>query len=164
MFQRFDSQTDLHSGVFLALAMTVVIAVVLSLTKFGFKLRLVGQNERVARANRISPGNVQIGAMALSGALCGLAGGVDYLGLSGQVGDGFSQNWGFLAIPVALLGGLNPWGVLGASLYFGALMAGSEGLARFNTTGTTLVYVIQAVAVLGVVGLSQKRKEEVTVD
>jgi len=163
--QRFDPMTDLHSGVFIALIALVAVAIFLNLSKSGFKLKLVGENPRVARANQINPDRVQISAMAISGALCGLAGGVDYLGLTGQIGDGFSQNWGFLAIPVALLGGLNPWGVLCSALFFGALMAGGEGLARFNSTGTTLVYVIQAVAVLGFVGFTQfKRRKEVVID
>lgn len=148
-FPRFDPQTDLHAGLLLTLAVFLTVAIVLPKTKFGFLVKVVGQNPGLARTNRIDPGRIQMRAMACSGALCGLAGGIDYLGLIGQIGDGFSQNWGFLAIPVALLGGLNSWGVLGAALYFGALMAGGEGLSRFNATGTTLVYVIQAVAVLG---------------
>jgi simple sugar transport system permease protein len=95
---------------------------------------------------------VQIAAMMLSGGLCGLAGGVDYTGFIGQVGLGFSQNWGFLSIPVALLGGLHPLGVLVRCLFFGGLFAGSENLATFNTIGGTVVYVMQAVAVLAFVG------------
>jgi simple sugar transport system permease protein len=92
--------------------------------------------------------------MALSGGLCGLAGGVEYTGITGQLGTGFPQGWGFLAIPVALLGGLHPVGVLLSALYFGALFAGSENLGRFTSGGATLVYVVQAVAVLAFVGLS----------
>lgn len=95
--------------------------------------------------------------MAVSGALCGLAGGIDYSGVTGQIGAGFSQNWGFIGIPVALLGGLHPAGVLAAGLFFGALFAGSENLARFNTSGTTIVYVIQAVSVLGLLAVRKFR-------
>ncbi len=164
MFQRFDPQTDLHAGVFVAVAAVVLTALLLWATKAGYLLRLVGQNPRVARANRVDVGRAQIGAMLVSGGLCGLAGGVDYLGLIGQVGDGFSQNWGFLAIPVALLGGLDPLGVLASGLYFGALMAGGEGLARFNQLGPTLVYVIQAVAVLGLVALNARSRPKPVVD
>ncbi len=157
MLARFDHQTDFHAGVFVALGVALGTWVYLTFSRGGFLLKLVGENPLVARANRIPAARIQMTAMALSGALCGLGGGVDYLGITGQIGDGFSQNWGFLAIPVALLGGLNPFGVVGSSLYFGALMAGGEGLARFNTTGSTLVSVIQAVAVLGFVAFSQLR-------
>lgn len=92
----------------------------------------------------------------LSGALCGLAGAVEYTGITGTLGIGFPQGWGFLAIPVALLGGLHPFGVLCSGLYFGALFAGSENLARFSTGGTTLIYVIQAVAVFAVVAVNHR--------
>jgi simple sugar transport system permease protein len=92
--------------------------------------------------------------MALSGALCGMAGCVEYTGITGTLGAGFPQGWGFLGIPVALLGGLHPIGVLGSGLYFGALFAGSESLGRFTSGGSTVVYVIQAVAVLAFVAFT----------
>lgn len=154
MLLRFNRQTDLHSGVLLALAAAVAVYVFLYLTKAGFKIRLVGESARAARAARIEPGKVQLQAMILSGALCGLAGGVEYTGIAGQLGTGFSQQWGFLAIPVALLGGLHPIGAVLSSFYFGILLAGSENLARFSKTGSTIVYVIQAVAVFGFVGFA----------
>jgi simple sugar transport system permease protein len=91
--------------------------------------------------------------MLVSGALCGLAGGVEYTGTAGQLGAGFSQQWGFLGIPVALLGGLHPGLVMLSAGYFGALFAGSENLARFTPAGTTLIFVIQSAAVLGFVGV-----------
>ncbi len=153
MLRQFDPQTDLHLGVFIAFLLAAVVWFYLFRTKAGFKLRVTGQNPRAAQANRIPAERVQVGAMVLSGALCGLAGGIEYTGLVGQVGEGFSSNWGFLAIPVALLGGLNPLGVAAASLYFGFLLAGSENLERTSPIGSSVVLVIQAVAVLGFVGL-----------
>lgn len=152
MLPKFNPQTDLHYGVFVALLAVALVTLFLYWTKAGFELRVVGANPRVARANRIDPKRVQERAMLLSGALCGLAGGVEFAGTAGQLGQSFSQQWGFLAIPVALLGGLHPLLVALSALYFGALFAGSEQLARFTPAGATLIYVIQAVAVLGLVG------------
>lgn len=162
MLQRFDRQTDLHSGVFVALLAALALFVFLYWTRVGFRIRVVGTNPRAARAVRVDAGRSQLLAMAISGGLCGLAAGIEYTGLTGQLDTGFSQQWGFLAIPVALLGGLNPIGTIGSSLYFGALFAGSENLARFTKSGSTMVYVIQAVAVLGFVGLQawQQRRRE----
>jgi len=154
MLAKFDRQMDVHSGVLLALLVAVGVYVYLFLTKGGFQLRLVGENPKVARSYHINPDRTHLRAMLISGALCGLAGGVEYVGLSGQLGSGFSQQWGFLGIPVALLGGLHPLLVVLSATYFGALFAGSENLARFTTAGTTLIYVIQAAAVLGFVGLN----------
>jgi general nucleoside transport system permease protein len=159
MMLRFSSKTDLHSGVFLALIMAGFLFLFLFFTKPGFVLRLVGENPSVARANRIDAGLAQLGAMTLSGALCGLAAGVEYTGLAGQIGTGFSQNWGFMAIPVALLGALHPLGVILSAGYFGALFAGTENLARFTPAGSTIIFVIQAVAVLAFVGADRLLKK-----
>lgn len=157
MLLKFDRQLDLHFGIVIALIVVVLAALYLYGTRSGFRLRLVGASASVARANRIPSKRVAVGSMMLSGALCGLAGAVEYTGITGMLGIGFPQGWGFLAIPVALLGGLHPIGVLFSGLYFGALFAGSENLARFTASGTTLIYVIQAVAVLAVVSIAQKR-------
>ncbi|MGV3618198.1 MAG: ABC transporter permease [Fimbriimonas sp.] len=151
MLPRFDRQTDLHGGLFVALFAAAVVWVFLYQTKGGFEIRVVGDSPTAARANLIHANRVQIRAMLVSGALCGLAGGVEYVGVAGQLGSGFSQNWGFLGIPVALLGGLHPLLVPLSATYFGALFAGSENLARFTQAGTTLIYVIQAAAVLAFV-------------
>ncbi|MFZ4508970.1 MAG: ABC transporter permease [Fimbriimonas sp.] len=153
MLPRFDRQMDVHLGIVIALICAVGLAVFLFRTAAGFELRVVGDSPTAARANRIGSASIQIRAMLLSGAFCGLAGGVEYAGIAERLGSGFAQQWGFLGIPVALLGGLHPFGVILSATYFGALFAGSENLARFSTAGTTLIYVIQAAAVLGLVGM-----------
>lgn len=152
MLPRFDRQSDLHLGVILGVLVAVFVGVYLFRSVGGFRLRLVGSNPDAARAARIPPGPVQVRAMALSGGLCGLAGVVEYLGVGGQLGTGFALGWGFLAIPVALVGGLTPAGTLLASLFFGAVLAGSESLARFNASGSAIVLVIQAVSVVVLIG------------
>jgi len=153
MLPKPSPQMDLHLGVLIPIFCAALTFVYLYRTRAGFRLRLVGENPFMARANRIDAGKVQIQAMLISGALCGLAGGVEYVGISGQLGSDFSQQWGFLGIPVALLGGLHPLICIASSVVFGGLFAGSENLARFTTAGATLVYVIQAIAVLGYVGI-----------
>jgi simple sugar transport system permease protein len=153
-----DAQTDLHLGVLLVPIAALLVFFWFYRTRDGFKLRLVGENPHAARAQRISSPKHQLIAMFVSGGLCGLAGSVDYLGIIGNVGKGSAQNWGFLAIPVALIGGLHPAGVVASGLYFGALMSGCEGLARSNPAGNSVVYVVQAAAVLGYVAFDQIRR------
>lgn len=152
MLARFDPRLDLHAGVWVALAAAGLSWLLLFRTHAGFRIRAAGANPAAARAHRIDADRSRLLAMALSGGLCGLAGGVDYAGLTGYVGTGFDQGWGFLGIPVALLGGLHPAGIVASALGFGALIAGCENLARFSSAGTPIVYVVQGAAVLAVVG------------
>lgn len=148
-----DPQTDLHVGLLIAIGAAVLVWFLMYRTNFGFMLRFAGSNPGPARANRLPVTTVQVGAMVISGALCGLAGGVQYLGINGQIGMDFSQNWGFLAIPAALVGWLDPLWLMASSLVFGGLFAGSVNLSRFTTSGDTLIYFVQAVAVFVLVGM-----------
>ena len=152
MLPKLNRQLDLHVGILLAIVICVGVALWMKYTKAGFRLRLVGASPSAARANGVPAWKVQLSTLAMSGALCGLAGGVEYSGVTGLVGQGFSQQWGFLGIPVALIANLSPMGVVPSALFGGALFAGSENLARFTPAGSTLVFVIQAAVVLGTVG------------
>ena len=145
--------TRLHSGVLLAFLAVPVLSLLLFHTTFGFGLRVVGQNAEAARTARFPVDSLRVRAMAVSGGLCGLAGVVELLGTTGRLYANFSPGWGYTAIPVALLGGLHPVGTLFSALFFGALTAGSGNLARFSGVSAVLINVIQAAAVLAVVGI-----------
>lgn len=146
---------SLHSGVVVAVLAVPAVWILLYHTQFGLWLRTVGANPTAARANAVPVGRVQVTTMALSGGLCGMAGAIDYAGVTGRLADGFSQNWGFLAIPVALLGGLHPLGSAGAALLFGALFAGSEGLRTTSPIGNEIVPLVQGAAVLAFLAVNR---------
>lgn len=156
MLLRFSRQADAHIGILFAIVLAIFIWLFLYRTIYGFKIRLVGSNPKAAEANQISPTRTTMLSMAISGALCGLAGAIEFSAVSGVIGQGFSQGWGFLSIPVALLGNLHPLGVIASSAVFGALFAGSENLSRFASGGDRLIYVVQAVAVLAFVAIRAK--------
>lgn len=161
MLARFNRQTDLHAGIIIGLVLAVIVWIWLSYRRSGYQTRLVGSNPKAARAALIPTSQVQARAMILSGALCGLAGGIELSGISGRLDSGFDQQWGFLAIPVALLGGLHPLGVVGSSALFGVLFAGSQSLARVTPGGDRLIFVIQGGAVLAYLALQawQSRRQ-----
>lgn len=149
MLPKLHPQWESHLGVPIALIAAVVVFVILFRTKWGFQLRVVGASPGAARSNWIRSDRVRLQAMLFSGGLCGFAGGIEYAGITGQVGSGFSQQWGYLAIPVALLAALHPLLAVVTSVYFGAMLAGSETLARFTQASGTIVYIVQGAAVLG---------------
>lgn len=157
-----NSQSDLHLGVALAILIGVLLQILMFRTVFGFRIRLVGSNARAAEAIRLNVGQIQMRAMALSGALCGLAGGVEYSAMSRVLDTGFPQQWGFLGIPVAMLGALTPFGVVASSLIVGGLFAGSQNMARFGAGGDTIVYVVQALVMLLLVAVHRLRERKVT--
>ena len=149
MLPKFSRQSDLHLGIVFALVVTLAVGYWLYRTKPGYFARIVGANPRFARANRVNADQVKFKAMLMSGAVCGLAGGIQYLGINGQLASSFSQQYGFLGIPVALVGALNPFAVIPSAVLFGGLFAATSNLSRYGGIGSYFVYVIQAATVLG---------------
>lgn len=140
--------TRLHLGVPLALLVTVIVWFFLFRTKAGFRLRASGANPIAARFAGIHVDHEISFAFLLSGALAGLAGGIEVSGITQRVYERFSPGYGYTAIAVALVGQRSPLGVVLAALFFGSLEAGAGTLQREAGVSSVLVAVIQATVVL----------------
>jgi simple sugar transport system permease protein len=130
----------------LAVLAAITVGVLLFRTRLGFELRALGMNPAAARYGGIPVGGTQIKAMAISGALAGLAGTNFVLGYKHFFELGFSAGAGFMGIAVALLGRNHPAGVILAALFFGALSHG--GLVISQRVPKELVDVLQAIVIL----------------
>jgi simple sugar transport system permease protein len=97
-------------------------------TPGGFELRAVGHCEKAALTAGIDLGKVQILALGAAGALAGLVGVGEVLGNAGKFRLGFSAEYGFTGIAVALLARNHPIGILASALFFGALHKGTADL------------------------------------
>src|SRR5207245_1755138 len=108
----------------------------------------VGFNQGAARTAGISVGWTIVLTMALSGALAGLAGIVQVLGVNFHMTDTVAAGYGFDAIAVALLARSNPWGVLPAAFLFGALHNGASFMQLETQVSADLVSLLQAMAII----------------
>ena len=95
--------------------------------------------------------------MLIAGALAGLAGGVEVLGVHHRLIDGFSTGFGFKAVTVALLGALEPLAVVPAALFVGALETGAAAMQRQIGVPSALVAVIEALTMLFVLAAAARR-------
>jgi simple sugar transport system permease protein len=151
-------QTSLHTGVILALFVVPLAHLILFYTRDGFNIRVLGANSEAARVAKLPVKALQLRAMALSGAIAGLAGVIQLLGsATGSLSASFAGTTGFTAIPTALLGGLHPAGALVSSLFFAGLNQGCRNLEQNTGVSSVLIYVIQASAVLAVVAVRAVR-------
>ncbi len=140
--------TRLHAGVLLAILGVFFVWFLLWKSPLGFQMRAVGNNPIAARANGISVEKNIVLAMALSGALVGLAGMSEISGIHHRLLSGFSSDYGFDGIAVALMGKLNPFGVVVSALFFGALRVGANQMQRTVQVPSSLVFVIQGLVIL----------------
>ncbi len=117
----FPERLPLNLAFILALATCGVVYIFLWRTKWGYELRAVGENPHAAEYGGISIGRNIVLAMFISGMLAGMVGINEVLGYRYRYYDGFSANYGFTGIAVALLGRNHPLGVLLSAILFGAL-------------------------------------------
>ena len=155
--------TRLHAGLALALAGALLLHWVFSRTLWGFRLRAVGLGPRATEiAGRIDSRWITALALALSGAIAGLAGGVEVSGVSYALFQNLSPGYGFTAIAVALLGRLHPFGVVLAGLLFGALEAGAGAMQREADVPAVAVYLVEAVVIIVVLLAESARRHGAT--
>jgi len=145
-----EGGANFSAGFALAVLAVPAAAYLLNRTALGFEIRAVGANPDAARSAGISLGRTMVTAMAISGALAGLAGAVEVLGVHRRFLDAFSPGYGFDGIAVALLGNLNPIGVLGSACLFGGLSAGATHMEAYTGTPRQVAGIIQGVVILAV--------------
>jgi len=146
-----------HIGFLIALITAAALSAVLWRTPFGFALRVAGSSRPAAAYAGFSMFAITWAAMLLAGALAGLAGGVEVLGVHHRLIEGFSLGFGFKAVTVALLGALEPLAVVPASLFVGVLEAGALSMQRQTGVPSALVVVIEGVTMLFVLAATVRR-------
>jgi ABC-type uncharacterized transport system permease subunit len=140
----FGPPVRLHLGFFIALLVAALVSWYLFKTKWGFDLRTVGANPRAARYAGMSVTVQIVLAMTLAGALAGMAGGNEVLGVNHNLAMAFSSGYGFDAIAIALLGNSAPFGVVLGSLMFGFLRSGATNMMLKTGIPIDIVSVVQA--------------------
>lgn len=152
--------TRLHLGFALAVVLAVALAVVLRRARIGFQIRAVGAAPAAARvAGRIDIDRVVLRTFLVSGALAGLAGGIEVAGVTYALYEGLSPGWGYTAIAVALLAGLDPLAVVLTGVLFGALDAGAGAMQRDAGIPAVWVGVVEALLILAVLALERVRRQ-----
>lgn len=140
----FEYPIRFHAGFFIALAAAWLVYWLLFRTTIGFNLRTVGSNPNAARYAGINIVGNMVLAMSLSGALAGLAGANEVLGVNLNLAMAFSSGYGFDSIALALLGKSHPLGVVLAALLFGTLRNGATRMMVVSSIPIDIISVLQA--------------------
>lgn len=147
----FPERIPLNLAFLLALLCCLLVYLFLWRTKWGYEIRATGSNPSAAQYGGISIGRQVVLAMAVSGALAGMVGINEVLGYRYRYYDGFSDNYGFTGIAVALLGRNHPVGVILAALLFAILQHGGIYVDGFSEHITKdIVQVLQGIIILSV--------------
>ena len=147
-----DPSSPLHYGLLICLVAAIVAAVVLNRSTFGVRLRAVGLNELAARRAGMRCDALLVAALAIAGALGGLAGAIMIQGEQFGLKAGFSSGYGFDGLVVGLLSRGSATGVLVGALFFGFLRSGGISMEITAGVPAALTLLIQGLIVIAVAG------------
>ncbi len=159
----FDPAYGIGPDLILALIVAVALGLLLQRTRWGLKVKQLGELNRFAEYTGVSVKAMSMQVLMVSGAAAGFAGALYVIGPNGgRFLQAFSPGFGFLAITVALLARLNPWASLIAALFYATMMGGTTGL---QTAGVPfpIVNVLQGLIIITItatflVNRSRRRK------
>ena len=143
------TSTPLNLAFLLALGAAALVWVLVWRTRWGYALRVAGQNAAAAVYAGIRPSRITVQAMLLSGALAGLLGLNELMGSQHRILLDFPGGAGFVGIAVALMGRNHPLGIFLAAVLFGALVQGGSQLSfDLPRVNRDMVVVIQGLVIL----------------
>lgn len=142
------TDTRLHFGLIIAIIAVPVVWFILERTTIGFRIRTVGFSQGAARAAGISVAWTLVITMGISGALAGIAGADEILGVSHYMPSSFSVGYGFDSIAVALLARSDPWAILPSAFLFGAMRNGAAFMQLETQVSSDLISIVQATVIM----------------
>ncbi len=148
--------SELHAGIVIAVVAAIGAWFLLYRTAEGLRLRASGFNRSAAKWAGVHVEAQLVRAMAISGAMAGLAGGIELLGVTHRLFERFAAGYGYAGIAVALLAQLHPLGTLASAFFFGALTTGAGELQRTAGISSTVATFGQAIVILIMIVFSRR--------
>lgn len=124
--------STIHVGVFFPVVAALVLLLLLRATRWGFEVRMIGASPDAARVAGMSTGRNILTVMAIAGATAGLAGMIEVGNTFGQLQQGISPGYGYMAIVIAALAGANVLATIAVAFLFGGFVIGGLALQTRN--------------------------------
>jgi len=141
-------RTRLHIGLLFAIGAAGLVWLLLARTVFGAETRAAGLNASAAAFAGISLPRTIMGVALISGALAGLAGSVEVMGVTAGVTTTMSPGFGYAGIVVAMLAALHPAGVVAAAVFIATVFVGADAMSRAIGVPSFIADVIVALCLL----------------
>lgn len=141
-----------HMGLVFAVVAAAGLWFVLQRTKWGFELRITGENPQAARYIGINIPRLMLVAMLVSGALAGLAGASEVTGVMRRLQQGLTVGYGYTAIIVAWMAQLNPWAVLMVGFLLAGLLVGGDQIQMAMGLPAAVGLVLQGALLFPMLG------------
>lgn len=156
-------QAFFDSGINVSVLILVIAAIglwlVIARTGWGFALRVTGGNATAARRNGLPTRSLALSAMMVGGALAGLGGALNLLGVEGQLRPDLTASFGYIGFLACFLGRNDPIKAVLASVLFGAIALSGNGLQITEGLDGSVVNVLLGAIVLTMLGIGRRQGE-----
>ncbi len=146
----FSDRLRIHGGIVVGIVL-IVIMLFFWKSVLGYRIDLAGQGDKVATYSGMNVKRTLLITMMISGALVGLAGWNEIYGVQYRLLEGVASGYGDIAVVIALLGGLNPVGIVIASFFFSALLVGGATMQRMTEVPYSIVDIIQGLVIVFII-------------
>lgn len=140
--------THVHLGFIIAIACSILVWFLLFRTNKGLAIRVTGTNAKFAKYSGINVAKIIIMVHAVAGALAGIGGIVECLGMHKRFEWTALPGYGFDGCMIAMLANNNPYGVIGASIFVAYLRVGADLVNRFSDIPTEMISILQSLIIL----------------
>ena len=144
--------TRIHLGLFFALLAALLLHWILSRTRWGYEIRVIGENPRAARYAGMRISRHILWVMLVSGGLAGVAGMAEVSGIHYRLQQGLAVGYGYTGIIVGWLGRLHPGGILVVSLFIAGLLVGGDQLQAVMHLPSSVGLVLEGTLLFFVLG------------
>jgi simple sugar transport system permease protein len=153
-FLKIIPPSRFHLGIIFPLIVIIILYVVSEKSILGYKIKL-SSHPRVASYSGIDIHRIMTITFLVGGGIAGLAGMIEVLGVHHLLIPGFSQNFGFTGIIIAILAKNNFLAEIPVALLFSALLVGGESMQRGAQVPFGIIFIIQALIVLSILMLEK---------
>jgi simple sugar transport system permease protein len=153
--------TDLHLGLLIAAVLVLAYHFLLSRSRWGYEIRVIGESPRAAEYAGIPVKRNMVAVLMLSGAVAALAGMGELSGLSHRLETGISGGYGYTAIIIAWLARLNPLGIVAMSVFMSGLLVGGS-YAQSAGISSAIAVMIEGAILFFVLGFDLLTQYKIT--
>lgn len=148
IFPKLVERSRVHFGLIISILSVIAVYILIKYTKLGFSIRATGANPKASNFLGIDIKKTILITSIISGGIAGLAGVGEVAGLHYRLTENISPGYGYTGIVVAMLGGLNPFGVLLSAFFFAIIITGAQYMSRATGVTMFMADVIQGITLL----------------
>lgn len=151
LLPRLFTKTNIHAGLFFAIAAVIFGHILLEKSSFGYRIKMVGTNPSFAKYSGINVTATIIICELIGGFLAGFGGAVEQLGMYKRFEYQGLSGHGFDGVMIAVIAGNNPKYIPLAALFLAYVRVGAEATARMSDVPPELVSIVQSIVIMLVV-------------